>query len=595
MVTTPNYKLQRGSQDGRDESESKYDYDDDLGEEHTPMQYEFVPAAGRHILQWKGYYIYMHIAQIGEQISAGWEKEAFQLETIDLYAFGGQGAYQALFELIQESIKEQLQKYREKVKIYVLGRWSGWTFAMAKERRPLDSVILPNDLLPDILADINKFLARSEWYQDHGVPFRRGYLFYGVHGTGKTSLITAIAAAIGYDIAVLNLSSGNLDDRELNDRIHSAPPRSIILLEDIDAIFVDRDTPQEKEKRGREVSFSGFLNALDGAAAATEGRLFFMTTNHIEKLDAALLRAGRCDVKIAFTRATKDQLGRCFERFFPNAAKEDKARFVREFPDNSVTMAQIQSHLLQHKDSAERAVEEAKTFVEKLTHAASESGKVSKILPLRQWLKRLSLYQYYDLFREKRFLSPLDFKEVRENELRSMGLKNIGEQKLLESSDEFALATRAQIERFYRDLFGSDVVSEQKAREFAQSIPESSVSLTQIRVYLSKKKYGERGLRMATHQEVMRDVEQLLNPVSNVVKRDTVLEPAVVYVRRMAEEGRLLPIDLECVVEEKEKIEGKEDEMETTKDSTPCTHTISIYDKFEAELVCNTKHVAHLE
>lgn len=57
--------------------------------------------------------------------------------------------------------------------------------------------------------------------------------------------------------------------------------------------------PQAGVKRSG-VTFSGLLNAIDGVASQ-EGRLFFMTTNHIEKLDPALIRPGRCDVKVRNT------------------------------------------------------------------------------------------------------------------------------------------------------------------------------------------------------------------------------------------------------------------------------------------------------
>ena len=59
------------------------------------------------------------------------------------------------------------------------------------------------------------------------------------------------------------------------------------MLEDVDAIFVERKA--QSEKGG--VTFSGLLNAIDGVASQ-EGRIFIMTTNHIEKLDPALIRPG---------------------------------------------------------------------------------------------------------------------------------------------------------------------------------------------------------------------------------------------------------------------------------------------------------------
>jgi chaperone BCS1 len=97
---------------------------------------------------------------------------------------------------------------------------------------------------------------------DKGVPYRRGYLLYGPPGTGKTSFTTAIAGKMNLNICYLNLSGNNLDDDGLNRALNDAPAHSIILLEDIDSLFVKRESVSFD--RGRHVSFSGLLNALDG-------------------------------------------------------------------------------------------------------------------------------------------------------------------------------------------------------------------------------------------------------------------------------------------------------------------------------------------
>ena len=77
-----------------------------------------------------------------------------------------------------------------------------------------------------------------------GVPYRRGYLLYGPPGTGKTSFVQAVAAKLNLNICYLNLSGGSIDDDGLNGLLNSAPMRSIILLEDIDVIFVDKTSIQ---------------------------------------------------------------------------------------------------------------------------------------------------------------------------------------------------------------------------------------------------------------------------------------------------------------------------------------------------------------
>jgi chaperone BCS1 len=60
---------------------------------------------------------------------------------------------------------------------------------------------------------------------------------------------------------------------------------------------------------------SGLLNAIDGVASQ-EGRVLVMTTNHPEKLDDALVRPGRIDMKIKFTLANKQQTRELFMRMY---------------------------------------------------------------------------------------------------------------------------------------------------------------------------------------------------------------------------------------------------------------------------------------
>ena len=102
----------------------------------------------------------------------------------------------------------------------------------------------------------------------------------------------------------MNLSGGHFDDDGLNRLLSEAPPKSIILLEDVDAMFVERTAADLYRQH---VSFSGFLNALDGVRSQ-EGQLLFMTTNHIEKLDEALLRPGRTDVQVKLNHASEKQI-----------------------------------------------------------------------------------------------------------------------------------------------------------------------------------------------------------------------------------------------------------------------------------------------
>jgi chaperone BCS1 len=86
--------------------------------------------------------------------------------------------------------------------------------------------------------------------------------------------------------------------------------QSIVLLEDIDAAFPSREDQgdnSQQRQHSSDVTFSGLLNVLDGVAASEE-RLIFMTTNHIDRLDPALIRPGRVDYVQLIGDATDHQV-----------------------------------------------------------------------------------------------------------------------------------------------------------------------------------------------------------------------------------------------------------------------------------------------
>lgn len=187
-------------------------------------------------------------------------------------------------------------------------------FGLPRKRRPLKSVVLHPGIAERIEADIKTFLARRQWYVERGIPYRRGYLLYGPPGSGKTSFIQALAGSLSYDISLLNLSERGLADDKLNHLMSNTPSHSFVLIEDIDAAFNKRVQTSEDGYQSS-VTFSGFLNALDGVASGEE-RIVFMTTNHIERLDPALIRPGRVDLAELIDDASPIQARTLFTRFY---------------------------------------------------------------------------------------------------------------------------------------------------------------------------------------------------------------------------------------------------------------------------------------
>ena len=121
----------------------------------------------------------------------------------------------------------------------------------------------------------------------------------------------AAAGELNLSVAVLSLSNRLLSDDALRSLVDALPPATLLLIEDVDCVFKTERTTTDQTG----VTLSGLLNALDGVSSR-EGRVLFLTTNHPERLDPALVRPGRVDRKIELGNATPDQARRLFLWFF---------------------------------------------------------------------------------------------------------------------------------------------------------------------------------------------------------------------------------------------------------------------------------------
>ncbi|KAL4891352.1 P-loop containing nucleoside triphosphate hydrolase protein [Aspergillus ambiguus] len=165
-------------------------------------------------------------------------------------------------------------------------------------------------------------------YQDRSLPYRRGYLFHGPPGTGKSSLCLGIASLVHLNIFTVSLRANGLDGNGLTLLFQSLPKRCIVLFEDVDQAGLPRRATDNTGREAREdthghnhnnqqdgvieseddketpngISLSTFRNLIDGVSAQ-EGCILIMTTNAIQQLDNALLRPGRVDMDVQLGRA----------------------------------------------------------------------------------------------------------------------------------------------------------------------------------------------------------------------------------------------------------------------------------------------------
>lgn len=239
-----------------------------------------------------------------------------------------------LEDLLEEIAKFQSITEKDEVKVY-LNENDDWNLSKNVRKRSLESVILPNYVKTGIIEDIEHFFSKKSWYNNIGIPWRRGYLLHGLPGNGKTSLVLALASHFGKPIYIIDLANHTLTDNAAYRLMSDIPRDHFLLIEDIDSIRIDRDRTGE-----RGVTFSGLLNIL-GGVLSREGCITFMTTNHKEKLDPALIRPGRVDRIIELKNADRLQIKEIAKRFYGKDL---------EFPESinhKYSMAQIQGKLFE--------------------------------------------------------------------------------------------------------------------------------------------------------------------------------------------------------------------------------------------------------
>ncbi|WVZ69799.1 hypothetical protein U9M48_018529 [Paspalum notatum var. saurae] len=158
-----------------------------------------------------------------------------------------------------------------------------------------------------VMDDLERFVRRKDYYKRIGKAWKRGYLLYGPPGTGKSSLIAAMANYLKFDVYDLELTEVNWNST-LRRLLIGMTNRSILVIEDIDC-SIDLQQRAEEAQDGAnksnnppsedKVTLSGLLNFVDGLwSTSGEERIIIFTTNYKERLDPALLRAGRMDMHI---------------------------------------------------------------------------------------------------------------------------------------------------------------------------------------------------------------------------------------------------------------------------------------------------------
>lgn len=276
-------------------------------------------------------------------------------ETIHLRYLGR--SRNLIYQMITD-IQKMEESEKNNYKVYTAFR-NYWQYAGRKIKRPLGTVYIDDEIKSYIIDDINWFYENPDWYAQRGIPYHRGYLFSGLPGTGKTSLIKAICSELDKTLGIINLNSVEGDDG-LMEIVTEIPDNAILLIEDIDACLASHSRKVKKSKNKKSddetaVTLSGLLNALDGIMTP-DNQIIIMTTNHPEKLDEALMRNGRVDIHIDFPEMGAEMVERMFIGFFPEYANKAKKVAKKLTKDGEVIPAKIQGMFFEYAKDPEEFI-----------------------------------------------------------------------------------------------------------------------------------------------------------------------------------------------------------------------------------------------
>ncbi|KAH8800769.1 P-loop containing nucleoside triphosphate hydrolase protein, partial [Xylogone sp. PMI_703] len=247
-----------------------------------------------------------------------------------------------------------------------------WCNTSQRNRRSIRSVILDPKVKADILKDVGNFacLETRRLYEQHNQLHKRGYLFNGPPGNGKSSTIVALASLLGMDIYIIRLSQRSISDHSLPYIFRALPERCMVVMEDVDRISFDTEKSVCFGPDPR-VNLFTMLNVFDGIESR-DRYLLIMTANHLEKLDKALIRPRRIDRVFPFMNPTVLQGREMFTNMYQempyNNEEQNLERFSIEFGnmirDGGLSYVKIYDFLFRHrKENPLQAVNSFRTWL----------------------------------------------------------------------------------------------------------------------------------------------------------------------------------------------------------------------------------------
>lgn len=208
-----------------------------------------------------------------------------------------------------------------------------WDSTFHPNTKTFDKLFFENkDVL---ISKIDSFLSSEQWYSDRGIDYKLGIMLEGPPGTGKTECAKMIAKYTDRPLCLVKLTS--LSDSQAAHVFSMIPPKSVILIDDIDVGMKGRD---DKESG---VSLATLLSFL-GGATPLHNVIVVITTNRPEILDGALVRKGRIDLRLRLDYAKKKYIAQYIKMFY--GLEEDYTDISAKLGKEGLPMVDIQDYCM---------------------------------------------------------------------------------------------------------------------------------------------------------------------------------------------------------------------------------------------------------
>lgn len=299
-----------------------------------------VPGYGRHFFFYNWRLYWFQYSRVNDDKSAS----RHEREEIHLHTLGR--SIKPIRDLFKIFLR--VNEFKDKRYIY-RPEGTSWKVASELKDRSLDRLVYTPGVLEDIKKWMSHYLENESWYRERFLDYKKTVIFEGPPGTGKTSLIKAVASHFRMSLAIVNLRS--ITDTMLVSLVENLPSNTILLFEDFDgckSLLKSRNSDDQmvlnetilnahmkgnadnlKQNEAEDfyggVSLNGFLNVLEGVVEL-DNKVIFMSTNVLHEIEPVVYRPSRVDHILHIPRLGEQEVKKLTKIYFPNNTLTDTAK-----------------------------------------------------------------------------------------------------------------------------------------------------------------------------------------------------------------------------------------------------------------------------